>query len=529
VGEKHYVIRGQAARGKMRYHFELMSEIRMRRRVGLAAFMQESNSFSPRLAGMDDFQIRYGEEQTEFFRDTNSETAGFLDGCSHHGWESIPLLSATAISGGPLAADCFERIVTQLRDLARNTRMDALLLALHGAMSTEEHPSGDAEIARRLREALGPDLPIVVSHDFHANVTPGLLRNVDGVAGYRTYPHIDQRDTGRRASEILARIFAGAKTVNWRVPVPMLISPQFSSTFEQPLLGVMDAMAGAFPDDEGSATLFCVQPWLDFTPVGGSVVLTDWSELRAPQERLREIAGMLWARRRDFPARWTAPQELTARIAAQTEWPVLVSEGHDAPTGGASGDHTGLLHLLLPRRDHLRCCLYLVDPAFVQKARAIGVGGTIDAEIGASIDPRFSKPVRLQGMVARVSDGEFTAKGPAFHGRRFSMGPAAVIATGQVRIVAASHPVMMIDPELFRSQGIEPSEQDVVGVKSPTLFRPAYESISRTILYLDMAGPCQGRIEAVPFRSVNRPIFPLDEFDWDPPMPERIVPTDSKL
>jgi Metallopeptidase family M81 len=137
--------------------------------------------------------------------------------------------------------------------------MDALLLALHGAMSTEEHPSGDAEIARRMRESVGPDLPIVVSHDFHANVLPGLLRNVDGVAGYRAYPHIDQRDTGRRASDILARIFVGAKTVNWRVPIPMLISPQFSSTFEQPLVGVMDEMAGAFPDDEGSATLFCVQ------------------------------------------------------------------------------------------------------------------------------------------------------------------------------------------------------------------------------------------------------------------------------
>jgi microcystin degradation protein MlrC len=80
---------------------------------------------------------------------------------------------------------------------------------------------------------------------------------------------------------------------------------------------------------------------------------------------------------------------------------------------------------------------------------------------------------------------------------------------------------MMIDPELYRSQGVEPAEQDVVGIKSPLLFRPAYEPISKTILYLDMAGPCQGRLEAVPYRRINRPIFPLDDFAWSPAGPER--------
>ena len=54
-------------------------------------------------------------------------------------------------------------------------RFDGVLLSLHGAMVVESYPSGDAEIVRRVREAVGPDLPVVVSHDFHANITPEIV------------------------------------------------------------------------------------------------------------------------------------------------------------------------------------------------------------------------------------------------------------------------------------------------------------------------------------------------------------------
>jgi len=76
--------------------------------------------------------------------------------------------------------------------------------------------------------------------------------------------------------------------------------------------------------------------------------------------------------------------------------------------------------------------------------------------------------------------------------------------------------LLTADPELFRSQGIEPAEQDAVGIKSPTLFRAAYDSISQTVLHLDMPGPCRGNLKQVPFAHIQRPIFPLDEFTWEP-------------
>ena len=52
-------------------------------------------------------------------------------------------------------------------------------LALHGAMYTEEFPHGDEEIVRRVRAALGPEVPLVVTHDFHANISPGIVELTD--------------------------------------------------------------------------------------------------------------------------------------------------------------------------------------------------------------------------------------------------------------------------------------------------------------------------------------------------------------
>ena len=36
-------------------------------------------------------------------------------------------------------------------------KLDGILLALHGAMVVESYPSGDAELTKRVREAMGPD------------------------------------------------------------------------------------------------------------------------------------------------------------------------------------------------------------------------------------------------------------------------------------------------------------------------------------------------------------------------------------
>jgi len=179
-----------------------------------------------------------------------------------------------------------------------------------------------------------------------------------------------------------------------------------------------------------------------------------------------------------------------------------------------------LLATVLPEAENFKCCAYLVDPKFVMRAQAAGRNATVEGEIGAQTDPRFSRPLPICATVESLSDGTFTAKTASAHGRQFSMGPTAVLALGKMRIVVSSKAVMLtVDPELYRSQGIEPSGMDIVGVKSALQFRFCYEEISRSVLNLDLPGAARGRLEAMPFEKINRPIFPLNDFEWTIPEP----------
>ena len=62
----------------------------------------------------------------------------------------------------------FERIASSLVGrLSEAMPVDAVYLDLHGAMVTEDFEDGEGELLRRVRAALGPDVPVAISLDFH--------------------------------------------------------------------------------------------------------------------------------------------------------------------------------------------------------------------------------------------------------------------------------------------------------------------------------------------------------------------------
>ncbi len=197
--------------------------------------------------------------------------------------------------------------------------------------------------------------------------------------------------------------------------------------------------------------------------------------------------------------------------------PVIVSEAFDGTGGGAPGENPGLLSVLLPHREDLSACLFLVDPEAARHAHEAGIGGTFRGLLGAATDKRFGPPLAVEARVGFLSNGKFILKGPVFTGREADMGRTAVLEIGRLKVIVASRSVVVIDPELYRSQQVEPEEQDIVAVKSPSLFRPGYASMLNCVLHLDMPGVCRGNFAEVPFVNIGRPIFPLDSFSWGGP------------
>jgi microcystin degradation protein MlrC len=469
-------------------------------RIGVAGIVQESNTLAPFKSRMEDFTIYRGNEVISANEGTNTEVGGFLRQLDSLGVKAVPLISAWAVSAGPAEDSAFELLVDLLIERIKEAQCDGLLIALHGAWVTGAYSSADAELVRRVRSVIGPSIPIVITLDLHANVRPSILREIQGLVGFRTYPHIDMADTGMKAARLLYDIVTkGLKTRMYWMSIPLLAPPQAATTEEPPIGDVLERLDGLVPEGVLSASFFCVQPWLDMEDVMSCIVVVAESDNFGVPDRMRVIAGQLWDHRDELTVDWISPNELLAEVFRDESRPVIVSEAYDATTGGAPGDHPGLLSILLPHQKELSACLFMVDPQAVQIADELGVGREFRGALGAKIDTRYGAPL----------------KGPVFTGRTVNMGRTAVLQVGELKIVVASKPTFNIDPELYRSQGIEPKEQDIIAVKSPSLFRPGYASMLGRVLHLDMPGVCRGNLRLIPFSNIGRPIWPLDDFDWD--------------
>ena len=169
-------------------------------RVLIAGLWHETNGFAPMvtdLAAFRAYQWAEGVEMVTRYRGTNTEIGGMVAGAERAGLELVPALFAGAIPSGRVTAGALEILIRRIEDTAREAKpLDGVLLALHGAMIADGADEADAEVVRRVRSLVGPEVPIVVTFDLHANLSRALVEAADQLVGYDTFPHTDMSARG---------------------------------------------------------------------------------------------------------------------------------------------------------------------------------------------------------------------------------------------------------------------------------------------------------------------------------------------
>src|SRR5213078_2824411 len=178
-------------------------------------------------------------------RNINIGLAGFVGQAEALGWEMVPTISCGASPCAHVTRDAYERIVkVMVEGIAAAGRLDAVYLDLHGAMVTEHLDDGEGEILARVRKVIGKDLPLVVSLDLHANVSPEMVEHADALIAYRTYPHIDMADTGRACARHMALLLTrGQRLAKAFRQLPFLIPISWQCTFDEPSKGIYAKLA----------------------------------------------------------------------------------------------------------------------------------------------------------------------------------------------------------------------------------------------------------------------------------------------
>jgi microcystin degradation protein MlrC len=485
------------------------------KRILAGGIAQESHSFNPVPTDRSRFNIRAGAEAAEAARGSNSLLGGIVDAAVERGVEVIVPTIFRAQSGGPVEEAVFAEMRDILCDAARRGGFDAIVLPLHGGMLTPSLHDPEGALMTALRGIIGPDLPMTAAFDLHAHVTPEILERCDLLAGYHTNPHGDQGSTGRRAFGAAMDMLEGRlDPVLAAVRVPMLTLGN-DRTDEEPLRSLHARARAAVEAGEAyDVSIFNVQQFLDVPGLGQWVLAYGNGRDRAPSALALELAQGLWDARRSLIGTYPSLEGCLDRAARGTARPLILGDQGDRVAGGSPGDGTYVLRALLARDDLPPSAVPIADAEAVRACRAAGPGATVTLTVGGRYSTA-APPVTVTGEIVSLgTSARVVYDGPADAGYTAALGGYAVLRVGQVRVVLTEQPYSYLDPDYFRTMGVDPASLGIVVTRSGYHFALNYAAIGECIT-VDTPGMTSYRVQDLPF-TLARPIFPLDELDFQP-------------
>jgi len=490
-----------------------------------AEMLHETNTFCAlptTLASFAERGLLYGEAAISARQDNNTELAGFLEAARSYGWQVLHTISAHAQPGGKVTREAFDQLSEPIlaAALAHQDQLDGILLGLHGAMVTDFCDDGEGELLRRLRAIVGPELPIGITLDPHANVTRLMCDLANIMVAFKTYPHTDMRLAGRQAADILQRTMAGEiQPRTLRVSRPMLEEVNGGRTDVGPMLQRL-ALARNY---ERQPDVFAVSvnggfANADIREVGPSILVTAQGDMSAHAAFAQTLADDMWSCRLDRLNQFHTVSQAAALCQAHAQQhvpgrgPIIVADYADNPGGGAYGDSTALLAALLQAGVQEACFGAITDPETVQQLMQHQVGDMVDVLLGGKTDARFGgAPLALRGALKLLSDGHYVGSGAMLRGLQRSWGPMAVLQVDGIEILVVTHRAQILDLQQFKAFGIEPEHKHIVALKSMQHFRAAFEPIADEVIVCDSGALCTLDYTQLPFEHLPRPLFPFDQ------------------
>lgn len=445
-------------------------------------------------------------------RGINLPIAGFIDAAQSDGMELAPLSWCSAQPSGPVTEEAYERIAALLlEDLRASAPFDAVYLDLHGAMVAEHLDDADGELLRRVRELVGPALPVIASLDFHANLSDLSLASASTLVSYRTYPHVDMAATGARAARLLPRLVRQPIPLRNKRALDFLIPLAFQSTLVEPTLALM---AHAAELEQGSLLSVGFTPGFPLADVAhaGPVVYAFGQDTGTDGGRdvvahaVNELARAVADSESAFAGRhWSIDDAIarTSQCLATDPRTVILADTQDNPGAGGNADTMALIKASIAAGWPHIIAGVICDPAAALAAHAAGVGHHVQLELGAGSAFPGDSPLRAEFTIDSLGSGRFEATGPFYLGSRMDLGPMACLRLGDCRIVVASRKQQAADGAMFRHVGVEPMSARVLVLKSSVHFRADFGGFAGEILIVAAPGPSSADPADLPFRKLR--------------------------
>ncbi|MBD3674449.1 MAG: M81 family metallopeptidase [Planctomycetaceae bacterium] len=497
-------------------------------RIGIIGLLHESNTFLASPTVIDNFKqvtLATGAEIPPLFEESHHEIGGFFVGLKQlsdsieEPIEIVPIFVGRSLPSGTISSECWQELQRRLfQELEQAGPLDGLLLAPHGATVSEEILDADGNWMQKVRQVVGLDLPLIATCDPHANLSPQMVAACDAILAYRTNPHLDQKQRGMQAAELLVRTIQGEiKPCMEAIFPPMAISIDRQMTEEWPLselCATANEQQLTEPDLLSNSILLGF-PYADVPEMGSAVVVVTDNDPAKARAYAQKLAEKMWSHREDLAADLVSIETALDRCREFSE-PVCLLDMGDNVGGGSSADGTSLAEALHHRNEFSAfVCLY--DPQVVKEAEAVGAGNRATFSVGGKTDDLHGSPFTAEFEIVSFHDGRFR-ESEVRHGgfSEFDQGMTVILKTStDLTIMVTSRRMVPFSLQQVISGDLDPASFDVLVAKGVNAPIAAYREVCPHFIRVNTPGSTSADMTQLPFEHRRRPLFPFErETSW---------------
>lgn len=488
----------------------MRSTARLKAYVG--GMVQETNVFSPVPTRFEDFDF-LGPRPASPGAPAEPLWPGYQDFCKAAEREGLAVHRGSFCGAQPAApADAStyrRRRDALLADLRTAMPVDLVLLLLHGAQMAEGCDDCEGDLIAAVRGVVGPDVPVGVLLDLHANLTTQRMSAATFVMACQEYPHVDFPACARRALALLLGTARGAlRPTSAAMRVPAFGT--FPTT--APPFDAFVSRLRAAERERGVLSISALHGFFgaDNPDLAASIIVVTDDDPALAAGMARRLADDFLATIRGYRSPAVGPDEALALAKQAATGPVVIADRSDNPGGGAAGDSTYLLQALLDAGTERAALGMIWDPESVDAAHAAGEGATVRLRLGGKAGPLSGACLEVEASVRSLrTDAMQSLFGNPVADQ--PLGRSAAVRVGGVDVVLCSVRQQVFGPLCFTEHGIDPKQYRVVVVKSTQHFHAGFAPISSRIVYCDAPGTTTNDFRTLPYRKAPRPVYPLDE------------------
>jgi len=490
-------------------------------RIAVSYFSHETCTFCPKPTTIEDFErggVLRGEQIFQNYRGVPSYINGFIKAAEEEDVELVGILVAAHSWGGSsgswVTRDCFEKYSTEIVDGLKDAgKLDGCLLAFHGAMAVDGYLKPEAEVARRVRAAVG-NIPIIVTLDSHANEDHELTDSVDGVFTLRTYPHVDPEEIGMKAAGCLFDTIRGDYKPTMAIRKPGVMSPSvFQGTDDYPVKDILERAQGWENKEKG----LCVSvlfgfAYSDVPDAGATVIVVTNDNQELAESVAQDVSDYIWSLREPLNhTKLPKTKEGVAKAMKAVEEgrvPVIIADQSDR-----IGDGTHILQELLTQKASNFVVATIADDVVIKKIRERAkIGENVTINVGGYSCKDSGEPVTIDGTVEYLGGCEYVHNGPMLPGAKVRIGDIAVLEFGENNHLIISQTLQQLyDDAILSSVGIDTDSLEIIVIKSRVHFKAYFKDVAGAIIVVDTPGIGFSDLRQLKYVNVPNDIYPVGD------------------